>query len=71
MMESYGGVDDARVLSRCSNHPNVVPILDSYLVQSTKSYEVWVVLQFLQYGALTEALTQVRIVCLWLMGCRI
>lgn len=42
-----------------SNHPNVVPILDSYLVQTAKTYEVWVVLQFLQYGALTEALTQV------------
>jgi serine/threonine protein kinase len=40
-----------------SSHPNVVSILDCYLVQDAKKFEVWVALQFLEYGALTETLT--------------
>lgn len=44
----------------CSGHPNVVPILEAFLVQNAKIYEVWVVLQFLEYGALTETLTQLN-----------
>lgn len=40
-----------------SDHPNVVPILMSYIVQDSKRYEVWAVLEFLENGSLTETLT--------------
>lgn len=41
-----------------SNHPNVVPIIEQFLVNDAKKQEVWVVLEFLENGALTETLTQ-------------
>ena len=44
----------------CSEHPNVVPVIESYLLQDARKWEVWVVLQFLEYGSLTETLTQLH-----------
>ena len=44
------------VIMRDYHHPNIVEMYDSYLVED----ELWVVMEYLEGGALTDIVTNVR-----------
>ena len=47
------------VIMRDYHHPNIVEMHDSFLVED----ELWVVMEFLEGGALTDIVTHARLVC--------
>lgn len=49
------------VIMRDHHHPNIVEMYDSFLVDD----ELWVVMEFLQGGALTDIVTHSRFVCIY------